>query len=265
LGAAFAALTASGAQAAPSTPAPAMAWVIQPADAACRTELELTGKSGAILPVTLLSDGERTVLRFPKADLPERAFLPIRVDQKPYSNLMLRAEDPSVGELVLSSETLAALRKGATLQVAWLSDEPVGASLAGSDQAIPDLVTCGAQAAALERTRRAAESEARAAAEAREQALANAQLEAVRAQQAAAEAERQRVLEAAERERAEQDAERQRVAYEDARRQRAEAEAERQRAYEDALRRYGYDDPRAVAPAPQPWPPEPRYPYPRRY
>ncbi|HEY8571582.1 hypothetical protein [Phenylobacterium sp.] len=265
--AALAALAAGVAQAAPaSAPAPALAWVIQPAGAACKTELELAGKSGAIVPVTLVSDGERTVLRFAKDDLPERAFLPIRIDQKPYSNLMLRTDNPAVGELVLSAETQAALRKGSSLQVAWLSEEPVGASLAGSDHAVPDLATCGAQAASQERAHLAAESEAkaRADAEARERALAEAQLEAARAQAAVAEAQRLKLEEDAERLRAEADAERQRIAYEEARLRREEQEADRQRAYQEALRRYGYDQPRQNVPAPQAWPPTPRYPY-RRY
>lgn len=267
LGAAFAALSAAGAQAAPSAPTPALAWVIQPAGAACKTELELAGKSGSIVPVTLVSDGERTVLRFAKDSLPERAFLPIRSDQKPYSNLMLRTENAAVGELVLSDEAQTALRRGQALQIAWLSAEPVGASLTGSDHALPDLATCGAQAAALERSRQAAEAQARAAeaAEARERELADAKLEAVRAQQAAAEAERQRVIEVAERQREAEDAERQRAAYEEERIRRADAEAERQRAYEDALRRYGYQPAERVAPPAQYWPPAPRYPYPRRY
>lgn len=270
MGAALAVLTAAGAQAAPAMRSPALAWVIQPADATCKTELELTGKSGAIMPVTLVSDGDRIVMRFAKDGLPERAFLPIRIDQKPYANLMLRAEDPAVGELVLSPETQSALRKGTILQVAWLSEEMVGASLTGSDHAVPDLLTCGAQAASLERARLAARSEAsaRAAAEAREKELADAKLEAVRAQQAVADAERQRVLEEADRQRAAADAERQRVAYDQARlaRQAQEDElSERERAYQEALRRYGYDDGRQAAPPPQPyWPPTPRYPY-RRY
>lgn len=269
MGAAIAVLTAAGgAQAAPAERSLAIAWVIQPGDAACKTELELTGKSGAIVPVTLVSDGEKLALRFAKADLPERAFLPIRVDQKPYANLVLRTSDPAVGELILSPETQTALRKGASLQIAWLSEEPVGASLAGSDHAIPDLATCGAQAASIERARLTADATARAAAEAqaREQALADAQLEVVRAQAAAAEAERQRIAEEADRHRAAADAERQRVAYDEARLRREEQEAQRQRAYQEALRRYGYDETPRVAPAPPPqyWPPTPRYPY-RRY
>lgn len=269
LGAALAVLAAGGAtggaKAAAAERAPALAWVIQPGESVCRAELELTGKSGAITPVTLISNGERLALRFSKANLPERAFLPIRIDQKPYSNLVLRSDDPAVGELVLGAETQAALRKGASLQVAWLADEPVGASLAGSDHAIPDLMTCGAQANAIQRSRLAAAAEARAAAEvdARDRALADAQLEAVRAQAAVAEAERQRIAEEADRQRAAADAERQRAAYEEARLRRDEQESERQRAYQEALRRYGYDDPRhaALPPAPQSWPPTPRYPY----
>jgi hypothetical protein len=260
-----AALGASGpVLAAPAASAPN--WFIRPMDETCRTDIELVGRSGAIVPATLLSDGERVVLQFAKEDVPERAFLPIRVDQKPYSNLVLRTEPAGTGELVLSEAAQAAMRKGASLQIAWLSNEPVSAALAGSEQGLPDLRTCGAQVAVQHRQRLAAEQDARATAEAsaRAQALAEAQLEAARAQQAAADAERQRLAnEEADRRWAEQQAERER-AYRQAEQDRAEQEraeqlAERQRAYGYLPRGYrppdngygdGYWEPR---PAPPVW------------
>lgn len=267
-GAALAALSAGAVQAAAR---PAVApWVILPADAACRVELELKGRSGAVAPVTLVSDGERLVLRFAKDELPERAFLPIRVDQKPYSNIMRRTAEPAVGEIVLSDETQAALRRGATLSVAWLADEPVSAALGGSEHGVPDLKTCGAQVAGEARARLSAEQAAaeRAQAEAREQALADAQLKAAQAQQAVAEAERERLARAAERERAQAEqaryetAERQRIAYQA--QQEQAYEEQRRQAYEDAQRRYQMEQ-QALPPAPQPYyPPPPVYRW-RRY
>jgi len=257
MGAALAVLVAGAAQAAPGAPAPALAWMIQPTEAGCRAELELEAKSGAVTPITLVSDGVTLSLRFARDGLPERAFLPLRIDQKPYSNLMLRTGEPAVGELVLSPETVTALRSGSTLQVAWLSDQPVGASLSGSDQALTDLLTCGAQAASVHKAKLAAETEARARAEAeaRERAITEAKLAAVQA-----EAERERALQEAERQRELADAERQRLAYEE-QRQRREEQAERERAYNDALRRYGYEE-RPLPAQPQPW--RPAYGY-RRY
>jgi len=262
MGAALAVLVAGAAQAAPGAPAPALAWMIQPTEAGCRAELELEAKSGAVTPITLVSDGVTLSLRFARDGLPERAFLPLRIDQKPYSNLMLRTGEPAVGELVLSPETVTALRSGSTLQVAWLSDQPVGASLSGSDQALTDLLTCGAQAASVHKAKLAAETEARARAEAeaRERAITEAKLAAVQAEAAAAEAERERALQEAERQRELADAERQRLAYEE-QRQRREEQAERERAYNDALRRYGYEE-RPLPAQPQPWRPDYGY---RRY
>jgi hypothetical protein len=210
-------------------------WFIKPADDACRTDVELTGRSGATVPATLVSDGQSVVLRFAKEDVPERAFLPIRIDQKPYSNLVLRTEPAGTGELVLSEATQAAMRKGAILQIAWLSNEPVSASLAGSEQGIPDLQTCGAQVFAQHRERLVAEQEAktRAEADARAQAVVQAQVEAARAQQAAA------------------DAERQRLANQEAQRRWAEQEAERDRIYQQAVRQRLYDPPMRPRYAPQ--------------
>ena len=230
--------------AAPASAASSPSWFIRPMDEACRTDIELVGRSGAIAPATLVSDGERVVLQFAKEDVPERAFLPIRIDQKPHSNLVLRTEPAGTGELVLSETTQAAMRKGASLQIAWLSNEPVSAALAGSEQGLPDLRTCGAQVAAQHRQRLAAEQEAKVAAEAaaRAQALAEAQLEAARAQQAAADAERQRLAnEEADRRWAEQQAERER-AYRQAEQDRTDQMAERQRAYGYLPRGYGAPD-----------------------
>ena len=120
-------------------------WVIAPGEAVCRTDLELTGRSGAVSPVSLISDGGQIRLRFAMEEVPERAFLPIRIDQKAYANLVVRGDVAKVAIMALSEETLAALRKGGTLQIAWLSEEPVRVSLAGAAQAIADLRTCGAQ------------------------------------------------------------------------------------------------------------------------
>ena len=265
-----AALSAGGAQAAGRSATP---WVISPIDGACKADLELTGRSGGTVPVVLTSDGAAITLRFAKEELPEQAFLPIRVDQKPYSNIMRRAPDGS-GELTLSDATQAALRKGGTLSIAWLSEEPVSAALGGSENGVPDLKTCGAQVAGEAHARAAAEAEARARAEsdARARAIAEAQVEAARAQHAVAEAE-------ARRHDAEADAalEQQRLARIQAQREQAYQDAQRQRAAYEAQRDQGYpayQQPYQAPPqyyppqpAPQPsyyWPPTPRYAY-RRY
>jgi hypothetical protein len=229
-------------------------WVVSPGEAACRTEFELTGRSGAVSPVSLVSDGAQISLRFAMEEVPERAFLPIRVDQKAYANLVLRGDVAKIALMSLSDETLAAMRRGGTLQIAWLSEEPVSASLAGAAQGITDLRTCGIQVSAQHRARLAAQEEARARAaqEARAKALADEQLAAVRAQTAAAEAERQRLTAQAD-----QEADRQRAQdYADQRR----IEAQRRRAY--AGYDYEDDDPRPL------WiPPRPAYyrPYDPRY
>jgi hypothetical protein len=228
--------------------------VVSPTDTGCQVELELVGRSGAITPVSLTSDGQIVSLRFFKEDLPARAFLPIRIDKARFSNLMLRG-DGGAGELVLSEETEAAMKRGGTLGVAWLSEEPLTAPLAGSEQGLSDLRVCGAQTAARQRERLAAEQTARerTEAEARTKALNEAQLAAIQAQTAAAEAQRRQVEETAERQRR----------LEAAQAERTYAEA-RQRAYEEERRRTyrsQYDDeedPR-WAPPPRPaWPP-PRY------
>jgi hypothetical protein len=287
-GAACAALAASGLAASGAQAAGRLAyapWVITPEGAACRTDLELAGHSGGTAPVVLTSDGERLVMRFAKAELPERAFLPIRVDQKPYSNLMQRAADGS-GEITLSDATQAAMRKGARLTIAWLSNEPVSTPLAGSEQGLPDLKTCGAQVAGEARERAAAEAaeKARAETEARAQAIAEAQVQAARAQQAAADAERARHSAEALRQQAEAAAAQAqaRAADEQARAaayqqsqpsyapaypitQEAYYQQQRQRAYEEARRRYGYEDEGDEAlpaqPIPYSPPPPPRWVY----
>ncbi|MCR5872912.1 hypothetical protein LRS10_01085 [Phenylobacterium sp. J426] len=245
--AAPAAALATAAAAAPSRPV-AMPWIISPADAACRTQIELTSRSGAVTPVTLTSDGQVVSLTFAKPDLPERAFLPIRVDRNRFSNLVMRRADGVTGELVLSEETEAAMRKGQTLDIAWLSEEPVSATLAGSEQGLTDLRVCGAQIASQARARAAADAEAKARAEedARKQAVVQAQLEAARAQTAAAEAQRQRVEQEAERQRRQEAQERERV-YAEARQREYQREydyeAARRREYEDARRRDWDDEP----------------------
>ncbi|CAN7576890.1 hypothetical protein LJR225_004297 [Phenylobacterium sp. LjRoot225] len=224
-GVAAASISAPSAWAAASR-AEAPAWIIVPGEDSCRTELEFTAPSGAISPAALISNGEAVDLVFTKPDAPERAFLPIRVDRKAFANLVLRQADSKSATMQLSSETLAALKKGAALQIGWLADEPVQVGLAGSDQALADLRTCGAQVADRYRAQQAAqrEAQARADAETRAQAIADEQLAAARAQKAAAEAETQRNTAEAERLRAAADAER----------QRAQAEAERVRARQQA-------------------------------
>jgi len=247
------------AAATPSTPhLEPPGWLITPGEAACRTELELTGRSGAVSPVALVSDGGQVSLRFAMEEVSERAFLPIRVDQKAYPNLVLRADTPKIAQMALSDETLAAMRKGGTLQIAWLSEEAVRTSLAGAAQGLADLRTCGAQVAAQHRARIAAQEEARgrAAQDARARALADEQLAAARAQTAAAEAERQRL--AAETARLTAQAEQ---AQAEADRQRSLSLADQQRAELQRRRAQAayYDE--EDAPRPQWVPPRPVYSY----
>lgn len=278
-GAAAAALLAGPGHAAPAvrTPSPprAMApgpfsviWIVTPGETGCRVDLDLVARSGAVTPVSLTSDGQMVSLRFFRDALPPRAFLPIRINGKPYSNLMLRGDD-GAGELVLSEDTEAAMRKGAVLGVAWLTEEPLQAPLAGSERGLSDLRTCGAQAAARHRERAAADQAARdrAAAEARARMLADAQLAAVRAQTAAAEAQRRDIEETAERKRradADAAAERERQAALD-----AQARAYRSAGYGDAPAR-PYADPAGAgrweddADDEPRWAPPPRVYYPPR-
>ena len=222
----------------------ASAWAITPGDAACHTDLELVARSGAVAPIALISDGERVTLRFTKEDAPSRAFLPIRVDGKPYSNLVQRTGEEGLAIMGLSDETLTALRHGKTLQIAWLGDEAVSANLAGAAQGIADLRTCGAQVANQHRLREA-ELEAqrtRAQADARAKAVADEQLAAARAQTAAAKAEQVRL--AAETRKANAEAEalaaqaEQNQAYAEQERQR-QLQAQRERAY---AQQYYYRD-----------------------
>lgn len=254
LSGAAAALLATSAAAAPAPPV----WVVNPGADDCHIELELVGASGATVSATLASDGERVDLTFARADAPERAFLPIRVDQKPFANLVLRQADGATATMQLSAESLAALGKGATLQIGWLADEPVVMGLKGSEQGLADLRTCGAQVAQRFRAQEAAQEQARAraAADARAQALADEQLAAVQAQKAAAEAAADRDAAEAERLRAAADAERQRAQAEVERaRQQAEAES-----YPYARVRDYRDDPRYRED-----PPYERYDPPSRY
>lgn len=263
-GAVAAALLPNLASAAPARPvaarAPALAWVITPTDAGCRVDLDLLARSGASTPVALVSDGQVTSLRFFKDNLPTRAFLPIRIDRQRFSNLMLRG-DGSSGELVLSEETEAAMRRGGTLGIAWLTEEPLTASLSGSEQGMVDLKVCGAQIAVRHKERVAADQAARdrAEAEARARRLNDAQLAAIQAQTAAADAQRRQVEETAERQRRAEAEARERAYAEE--RQRA-YEEERRRAYE-AARREEEDD-RRWSPAPA-YPVQPRPYYPPRY
>jgi hypothetical protein len=249
----------------------ASAWAITPEDAACHTELELVARSGAVAPIALISDGEHVALRFTKESAPSRAFLPIRVDGKPYANLVQRTGEEGLAVMNLSDETLAALRRGKALQVAWLSDEAVSASLAGAAQGLADLKTCGAQVAGQHRAREADQEAQRThtQAEARAKAVADEQLATARAQTAAAEAERQRA--AAEAERAAAQAEElsaqaaQQRAMAEQSQQRVLADQNRQRTIEAQQRYYygggygsSYGDGYRANPPPQerpaPWP-----------
>jgi hypothetical protein len=271
--AAVAGLSAAGTASAATLEA--AAWAITPEDAACHTDLELVSRSGAIAPIALISDGERVALRFAKEGVPSQAFLPIRVDGKPFANLVQRTGEEGLAVMNLSDETLAALRRGKTLQVAWLADEAVSASLSGAGQGIADLRTCGAQVAGQHRAR---ESEldaqrVRAQADARTKAVADEQLATARAQTAAAEAERQKV--AAETQRAQAQAEQlaaqavQERAMAEETHQRTLAEQARQQAVAAQQAYYGgapYSYPPAQAQAqaqPAPYGYYPRYYYPR--
>jgi hypothetical protein len=211
-------------QAAPSATANAVfTWIVTPDEDSCHTDIELLGKSNEPSSVSLASDGQQVMLRFAKPDLPKRAFLAIDIDRKPYSNLFTRQENSKLGVMVLSDETVAALRKGGTLLVAWLADEPVSAKLTGSEQGIADLKVCGAQVAAQHRAALAArrEAEVRAAADARAKELADEQVALVRAQKKAAEAQAAKLAQETRQVQAQAEAQRQQ-AYEDQQRQQAE-------------------------------------------
>jgi len=259
LAGATAALLTSPAAAATAPRPEAPAWVIAPGTDGCRTDLELTGAGGAAVAAALVSNGADVDLVFAKADAPERAFLPIRIDHKPFANLVMREADGKTAAMRLSTETLSALGKGGVLQIGWLADAPVQVGLAGSEQALADLRICGAQVSQRFRDREVARQAAqdRADAQARAQALADEQLAAVKAQKEAAEAETQRSAAETERLRAAAEAERQRT----------QAAAEQQAQAESyPYRRAGTypDDPRDdYAPYPdqnyQPY--QPQYPY----
>jgi len=242
----------------------APSWAIAPEDALCHTDLELVSRSGAIAPVALLSDGDRVSLRFTKAGVPSQAFLPIRVDGKPFPNLVQRTGEEGLAVMNLSDETLAALRHGKTLQVAWLSDEAVSASLAGAGQGIADLKTCGAQVAGQARARQAeldAQRE-RQLAEGRAKAVADEQLKTAKAQTATAEAERQRAAAEAQKVQAQAD---QLAAQAEQTRQRTLAEQDRQRAVTAQQQYYGYGYNYAPPQQAQQQQPPPPYAYYPRY
>ena len=203
--------SASLAVAAPAVGQPQnFAWIITPDEDSCHTEIELTGRSGNPAQVELTSDGQFVQLKFTKDEMPKRAFLALDIDKKPYSNLLIRLENPKIGAMTLSEETLSALRKGGTLLIAWLADEPVSARLSGSEQAINDLKVCGAQVAAQYRANLAArqDAETRAATEARAKQLADEQLALVKAQKQAAEAQAAQIAEQTRRQAEEAEAQR---------------------------------------------------------
>lgn len=230
---------AVGAGACQAAPAQAQAansvftWIVTPDEDSCHTDIELLGKSNEPSSIALASDGQQLSLRFAKDELPKRAFLAIDIDKKPYSNLLTRLESPKVGVMVLSDETVAAMKRGGTLLIAWLADEPVSARLAGSDQGIADLKTCGAQVSAQHRANLAArqEAEARTAADARAKRLADEQVALVRAQKEEAQAQAAKLAQETRQAQADADAQRQQ-AYEEQRRQAAEQQRQ------EYLRRY---------------------------
>ena len=232
----------------------ASVWAITPDEAQCHTDLELVAHSGALAPVTLISDGEHVALRFTRDGVPSQAFLPIRIDRKPYANLVQRTGEEGLAVMGLSDETLSAMRHGKILQIAWLADEAVSASLAGAAQGIADLKTCGAQVASQHKAQEVEleAQRARAAADARVKALADEQLAAARAQTAAAEAVRQRA--AAEAEELAARAEQQR-AMAQAEQQRQLAEQNRQRAIAAQQQYYSsyYGDRQPARAEPAPW------------
>jgi hypothetical protein len=233
-------MLAGASQAAAAAPNSVFTWIVTPDEDSCHTDIELLGRGNEAAQISLVSDGQHVQLKFVKGEMPKRAFLAIDIDRKAYSNLLIRMEDPKVGTMTLSDETLAALRKGGSLLIAWLADEPMSAKLAGSEQGLADLKTCGAQVSAQYRANLAArqEASARAEADARARQLADEQLALVRAQKAAAEAQAQQAAEETRRQQAVDDGERQRAEQdrlraEDEERQR-QAEARRQ----EYLRRY---------------------------
>jgi colicin import membrane protein len=255
-GAAAVALLAAPAAHAAVVRGDAPAWLVTPVTDSCQTEIELTGASGASTTVTLVSDGAGFQLVYARPESPERAFLPIRIDHKPYANLVLGRSDRRSAAMQLSAESVAAMRRGGVLQIGWLMEEPVQARLGGSEQGLTDLKTCGAQVAARYRLQQAAQQDAaaRADAEARAKAVSDEQLAAATAQKEAAEAEARRsaaeadrlqAAAAADRARAQADAQ----AAADAQRQRAEDDARDQsyppyaRAGEYPDARGGYDEP----------------------
>jgi hypothetical protein len=236
----------------------ASAWAITPENAACHTDIELTSRSGAIAPIALISDGDHVALRFSKEGVPSQAFLPIRVDGKPFANLVQRVGEEGVAVMNLSDETLAALRRGKTLQVAWLSDEAVSASLSGAGQGLADLKTCGAQVAGQHRLREAEldAQRARSLLDARAKAVADEQLATARAQTAAAQAERQHLAAETQKANAQADELAAKAVQE-----RAMAEQAQQRMYADQVRQqraaaqqqyYYYNGPQMPPPPSEP-------------
>jgi hypothetical protein len=236
-------LTAQAAAAEVAAPEPA--WIVTPATEGCRTEIELAGVSGAVARVSFVSNGQGYQLVYAKQDAPERAFLPIRIDHRPFANLVLRQADGRSAAMQLSPETVAALRKGGVLQIGWLAEAPVQARLAGSERGLSDLKVCGAQVAARFREQQQVqrEAQARADADARAQAISDEQLAAARAQKDAAEAAARRDSAEADRLQAAAETERARA--------QADAEAARQRA-EDEAREAAYPYARAGDYGPDP-------------
>jgi hypothetical protein len=254
-GAFAAALLAGACQAAPA-PAPnsVFTWIVSPDEDSCHTDIELLGRSSnEPAQIVLISDGQKVQLKFIKDDMPSRAFLAIDIDKKPYSNLLTRLENPKIGIMTLTDETVAALRKGGSLLIAWLADEPVSAKLTGSEQGLNDLRICGAQVNAQYRANFAAKQEAGARAEAQAQAkrLADEQVALVRAQKDAAEAQAQQVAEQTRRQQAEADAQRQQAEQDRLRAIDEERQRQADAAREDYQRRY--------------YPPRPTYPPPGYY
>jgi hypothetical protein len=158
--------------------------------------VQLVGASGARTQIAFVSDGGHTILMFSKDEIAEKAFLPLMVDHKPFSNLVQRLPSPKFGAMTLSDESLAALRHGGTLEIDWLASEPITMPLGATDQGLTDLNTCGQQVFGQFQATQAAAATQRAQAEAtaRAQAESDARIAVAEAQKKAAEAERRRAI-----------------------------------------------------------------------
>jgi hypothetical protein len=181
---------------APAPAPPPPPWVVSPNERSCNANLQLTGPSGALTQIAFVSDGGHTILMFTKDEIAEKAFLPLMIDHKPYSNLVQRLPNAKFGAMTLSDEALAALRQGKTLEIDWLASEPITMPLGAADQGLTDLNICGKQVfgqfQAAQAT--AANQKAHADAAMRAKTESDARIAAAEAQKKAAEAERRRAI-----------------------------------------------------------------------